>query len=256
VSSVIAALDDSAAAEPVIAVAIRLAELYNCALRAVHVREDGSEAASAAARVANVTLESVTGSPVDRLITAASEPDVRAMVLGARGRRGGRRPAGSTALALITAISGKPVVVVPPDVSHPGRIDRVLVPLDGSRASAVALAGTINLARQSGLETVVLHVREEGQLPRFSDHLQHEARTWAEEFIARNCPCPPEEVQLELRVGMPHEHVVQVARSSGVDLLALGWSQDISAGRAAVVREALARSPVPILLLPVEEQSR
>ena len=254
-STVIAALDNSAAAEPVIETAIRFGDLYEGVVRAVNVREDGSEAAEAAAREAKVEFESLSGSPVEGLIAAAQEPDVRVMVLAARGRPAGRRPAGSTALALITSI-GKPIVVVPPDVSRPERIDRVLVPLDGTRASAAAVAGTINLAREAGLEVVVLHVREEERLPRFSDHLQHESRTWAEEFIARNCPSLPEEVQLELRVGMAEEHLIQVAIGAEVDLVALGWSQDLDAGRAAVVREALARSSVPILLLPIEEHPR
>jgi nucleotide-binding universal stress UspA family protein len=253
-SVVIAALDNSAAAEPVVATATRLAELYSADARAIHVPEDGSETASAAARAANLQLESISGSPVERLTSAAGEPAVRAIVVGARGRPSGRRPAGRTALALITSI-GKPVVVVPPDVSRPERIESVLVPLDGSRASAVALAGTINLARESGLEVVVLHVREEESLPRFADHLQHEARVWAEEFIARNCPLPPEEVRLELRVGRPDEQLIQVALETDVDLIAMGWSQNLDAARAAVVREALTRSPVPILLLPVEPPS-
>jgi nucleotide-binding universal stress UspA family protein len=250
-SIVIAALDNSPASEPVVATAIRLAELYSAKTRAVHVREDGSEVAMAAARTANLELESVSGRPVDRLVAAAREPAVRALVVGARGRPSGRRPAGRTALALITSI-GKPVVVVPPDVPRPERIESVLVPLDGTRASAAALAGTIGLARESGLEVIVLHVSEEERLPRFSDHLQHEARVWAEEFVARNCPLPPEEVRLELRVGKPNEHLVQVALETEADLMAMGWSQDLDAGHAAVVREALARSPVPILLLPVE----
>ena len=180
---------------------------------------------------------------------------MRVMVLGARGRPAGRRPAGSTALALITSI-GKPIVVVPPDVSRPERIDRVLVPLDGSRASAAALAGTINLAREAGLEVVVLHVREEERLPRFSDHLQHEARTWAEEFIARNCPALQRRFNSSSASACRDEHLIQVAIEAEVDLVALGWSQDLDAGRAAVVREALARSSVPILLLPIEEQPR
>ena len=208
----------------------------------------------AAARTADLELESVSGPTVERLIAAASEPAVRAIVVGARGLPSGRRPAGRTALALITSI-GKPVVVVPPDVSRPERIESVLVPLDGSRASAAALAGTISLARESGLEVVVLHVSEEGRLPRFADHLQHEARVWAEEFIARNCPLPPEEVRLELRVGNPDELLVQVALETEADLIAMGWSQDLDAGHAAVVREALTRSPVPIFLLPVEPSS-
>jgi nucleotide-binding universal stress UspA family protein len=253
-SIVVAALDNSAAAEPVVATAIRLAELYSAETRALHVREDGSEAAMAAARTADLELKSVSGPTVERLIAAASEPAVRAIVVGARGLPGGRRPAGRTALALITSV-GKPVVVVPPDVSRPERIESVLVPLDGSRASAAALAGTISLARESGLEVVVLHVSEEERLPRFADHLQHEARVWAEEFIARNCPLPPEEVRLELRVGNPDELLVQVALETEADLIAMGWSQDLDAGHAAVVREALTRSPVPTFLLPVEPSS-
>lgn len=248
-TDVIAAVDNSAAAAPVIATAVRVAELYDATLLALHVREDGVEAAAAAARAAGVELETATGSPAEALVAAARQPAVRSLVLGARGTPGGRRPVGSTALDLITSV-GKPVVIVPPDIAHPGRIDSVLVPLDGTRSSAAALAGTIELARGSGVEVVVLHVHEEERLPAFGDHLQHEARAWAEEFIARNCPVPPEEVKLELRVGVPHEHVLDVAGTRGVDLVALGWSQKLAGGRAAVVRETLARSAVPVLLVP------
>lgn len=35
------------------------------------------------------------------------------------------------------------------------------------------------------------------------------------------------------------------------DLIALGWSQELAGGGAAVVREALERSRVPVLLVPV-----
>jgi hypothetical protein len=79
-SIVIAALDNSAAAEPVVATAIRLAELYSAETRAVHVREDGDEPATGAAKAANLELESVSGPPVDRLIAAAREPAMRAIV--------------------------------------------------------------------------------------------------------------------------------------------------------------------------------
>ena len=207
--------------------------------------------ARAAAEDAGLELETASGTPFEALVQAAREARTRALVLGARGTPTGRRPAGRTALRLITSVS-TPLIVVPPDARHPGRIDSVLVPLDGTPASAAALAGTIDLARGSGVEVIVLHVREHERLPRFSEHLQHEARGWAEEFIARNCPCPPEEVKLELRVGAPHEHVLDVARETGVDLIAMGWGQELTPGHAAVVREALARSGVPILLVPVE----
>lgn len=250
-TTVIAALDNSSAAAPVVATATRIAELYSATAHALHVREDGAGAARAAAEGAGLELETVSGSPIEMLIDAAEQPTVRAVVLGARATRGGRRPAGSTAMKFIASVS-TPLIVVPPDAPNPGRIDSILVPLDGTPASAAALAGTIELARGSGVAVVVLHVHPEGQLPRFSEHLQHEANTWAEEFVARNCPCPLEEVRLELRVGVPHEQLVRVVRETGVDLVAMGWSQELAGGRAAVVREALSRCPVPILLIPVE----
>jgi hypothetical protein len=33
-------------------------------------------------------------------------------------------------------------------------------------------------------------------------------------------------------------------------MIALGWQQDLTPPRAAVVREVLARTPVPVILLP------
>ena len=38
---------------------------------------------------------------------------------------------------------------------------------------------------------------------------------------------------------------------SSCDLIALGWSQELSADRAPVVRETLARANLPVLLVPV-----
>lgn len=37
-------------------------------------------------------------------------------------------------------------------------------------------------------------------------------------------------------------------------MIALGWAQELAEGRAAVVREALERSRVPVLLVPVAAQ--
>lgn len=250
-TTVVAAIDNSGAAAPVVATANRIAELYDATARALHVREDGIATARAAAERAGLELEIVEGRPIDALGEAERDPDVQAVVVGSRATSGGPRPAGSTAIEFVGSVS-TPVILVPPDIENPGRIESILVPLDGTSASAAALAETISLARRSGVEVVVLHVHEEERLPPFSEHLQHEARAWAEEFVARNCPCPLEEVKLEQRVGVPHEHLVQVVNDTGVDLVAIGWSQELVPGRAAVVREALSRCPVPVLLIPVD----
>lgn len=249
-SRVIAAVDSSAAARPVLDTAAALARLLGAELEALHVREDGDFAPRAQAAAVGVPLRAVRGPTVPSLVEAAKPGDVVAMVLGARGTPVGRRPAGHTALEVAAALP-KPLVIVPPSVAHPGRLRRLLVPLDGSAATAAALRGTIEFARGCALEVVVLHVLDEASLPPFEDQPQHEAASWAREFVARHCPCPPEELQLEVRVGSPSDHVLHVAAEADVDLVALGWSQDLSEGRAAVVRETLAKSAVPVLLVPV-----
>jgi hypothetical protein len=93
-------------------------------------------------------------------------------------------------------------------------------------------------------------VHDEGSLPPFTDQPQHETESWAREFLARYCPGVELE-RLHLRVGWPGENIVRVARELEVDMIALGWAQDLSPGRAAVVRAALERSSVPALLVPV-----
>jgi nucleotide-binding universal stress UspA family protein len=144
----------------------------------------------------------------------------------------------------------KPLVVVPPIRRVPERIERVLVPLDGTEASAAAVRAVIRLAEEQDIEVVVLHVQDEHAIA-FSDQPHHETEAWGREFVARWCRCPAGKVQLELRVGLPGEHVVDVARELDVDLIALGWRRNLEPGRAAVVREALGPSEVPVLLIPL-----
>jgi nucleotide-binding universal stress UspA family protein len=128
-------------------------------------------------------------------------------------------------------------------------IESVLIPLDATASSAEALREIVELAANAELRIVVAHVQQAWSLPQFSDHLPHEVRAWSEEFMARYCPSAVDSV-LELRVGEPHEHVLDILRASGCDLVALGWSQDLAEGHAAVVGRLLAESPVPVLLAP------
>jgi len=77
----------------------------------------------------------------------------------------------------------------------------------------------------------------------------HEVGVWSEEFIARNCPGALD-ARLELRIGEPREHVLDILRDSGCELAVLAWSQDLARGHAAVVHCLLAESPVSVFLIP------
>jgi nucleotide-binding universal stress UspA family protein len=244
---VIAAVANDAAASIVLSVATAIANLYAATAQAVHIGEEQA-ALAAAAQDAGVALRTIAGPPVERLARAAAAEDVAAVVIGARGARAGKRGLGSTALQLITVLH-KPVVVVPPAVASGRRIESVLVPLDGTMASAAALHETVMLARDAAAAIIVAHVQQRHSAPPFEDHRPHEADAWSDEFIARYCPSATD-ATLELRVGEPQEHVLDILRESHCDLVALGWSQDLAGGRAAVVRRLLAESPVPVLLAP------
>lgn len=99
----------------------------------------------------------------------------------------------------------------------------------------------------------MLHVYDEASLPLFSDQPQHELASFGHEFLARCCGASPaDELTFELRVGDPAEHCLRLAARLQADLVALAWSQDLAGGRAAVVRTLLARSRVPVLLLPID----
>jgi nucleotide-binding universal stress UspA family protein len=249
---VIAAVADDAAAMAVLSVAGAIAKLYAATPQAMHVGEEHAMLA-AAAQDAGVALRTVTGPPVQALARAASEADVVALVIGARGARAAEHPVGSTALQLITVLQ-KPVVVVPPTVARSRPIESILVPLDGTVASAAALHETVRLASDAAAEITVAHVQQLHSVPPFEDHLPHEVDAWSREFIERYCPSGTD-ATLELRIGEPHEHVLDILRESDCDLVALGWSQDLAPGRAAVVRGMLADSPVPVLLAPVSDDA-
>jgi nucleotide-binding universal stress UspA family protein len=249
-TTVLAALDTSACAQPVLATAARAAALFDATPRALHVREDESGQPRRLACAAAIELRETTGQPVPAIVDAAADPDVAALVIGARGVHGGPQPAGSTALEVITRVP-KPVVVVPPHPQPSEAFKRILVPLEGTRESSEALAETVELARRGDLEIVALHVHTPATVPAFSDQPHHEIRTWEHEFISRFAHGAHTEARLIRRLGTAAEDIVTVAHDTEAELIALAWSQNLDPGHATVVRRTLARSAVPVLLVPV-----
>ena len=247
---VIAAIDNSLAAGAVLATAGNLAQLFDAEVEALHVGEDGNGSARQAAELAGLEFRRIAGPTVPALVEAAAADDVAALVVGTRRLPVGGRPVGTTALDVITSLL-KPVVVVPPDALRRSALQRVLVPLEGTAATSLAPKGIIELAHDAELDVVVLHVHDAGSLPAFTDQPQHQARAWADEFVARYCPWGIGRVSMELRVGRPAEEIVRAADEAGAHVIALGWAQEIDWGRAPVVREVLERGRIPVLLVPV-----
>jgi nucleotide-binding universal stress UspA family protein len=246
-TKVLAAIDDSASARPVVATALAVAAALGATAEALYVRENHPPGPRDAADAAAVPFRQVDGDVVDEIAAAAAADDVAAVVVGVRSSPAAA-PAGHVALELMTRLA-KPLVVVPPGADPPLALRRVAVPLDGTAETAARVRPALDLATLAGIEVVVIHVCDEDRIPPFTDQPQHETPAFADEFVARYVPGGA--VQLELRVGVPADEVLGAALALDADLCALAWAQGLEHGRARVVKELLAHSPIPLLLLPM-----
>jgi nucleotide-binding universal stress UspA family protein len=248
-TKVIAAIDETDSAERVLATSKAIARLFGATVEAIHVCGAEQQMASRACDAAGVSLRLVEGDVVESLAAVGNLPDVAALVLGTRASPSRSKPLGSTALEVLVAVA-KPVVLVPPRGSPPGRIRLVLVPLEGTRSTSLAPADVLEVANDAAVDVLALHILEESNLPLFTDQPQHETDAWAKEFVARYCPRGLHSVRLALRVGSPDAAILAAAEETGADLVVLGWNQRLVPGRAAVVRRLVERGTLPLLLIP------
>lgn len=142
-----------------------------------------------------------------------------------------------------------PVLVVPSACANAQKhISHVLLPLDGSARTAAAVAAVTRAALDAGAQVRATHVFTPATVPAFWDQVAHTQQQWSREFLLRNLPGA---VRLDLHRGGTTEQVLAEAAQSDVDLVVLGWSQDLAAGHADTVRHALTDSEVPVLLVGV-----
>jgi nucleotide-binding universal stress UspA family protein len=245
-STVIAAIDNSAAARPVLVAATALARVLGADVQALFVAEDEGQTARFSAERLGVTFRRLAGEPLRQIARRAVADDVVAIAVGAR-RRVNQRRIGHMACAVANEIA-KPVLVVPPEAMPAQRLRTVLLAMKGTPASARGNKAMVDLASGTDLELVVVHVDDEASIPNFSDQAAHQTHAYAEEFLARYLHGVPK-ARLELRVGVPADEIVATSDSIAADLLALGWRQSKDNSRGAVVREVLDRSHVPVLLV-------
>lgn len=198
---------------------------------------------SASVRRIDLTEVPEPARKADRLLTELGEP---ASLLGVLSGGASLEQLGW----LVLQRARKPIVLVPA-ASCPGpqMISRALIPLDGTLESAAAVAETIELLADAGVDLVVLHVFDATTAPRFWDQAAHAEQAWQNEFLARYCDQPG--VRLQLRSGVPGEHVLDVAAAEQVDLIALGWSRQLDDMRAQTLRQTLRDARVPVLIVPI-----
>lgn len=246
-SRIVAALDNSPAARPVLLVARALGPVLGADVEAVHVADDEGDTAATVADSLGVSYRVLPGDDaLLAILTHAAADDVRAVVVGAR-RRLQSSELGHLARQITDSLL-KPTIVVPPEARPVDRLQRVAIALEATPAKARSLTDVISVAAGADLDVVVVHVDDDESIPSFSDQEAHETQAYADEFVARYLPGAGP-ARLELRVGEPADEIVKLAQQGTFDLLALGWPRD--PGRGAVARRVLGRSHIPVLLVSI-----
>jgi nucleotide-binding universal stress UspA family protein len=253
-STVIAAIDSSLAARPVLAMARTVAPLFGAGIVAVHVVEDPDgpspagrgHTAQAEADDAGIALRWLRGDAVRELSAAVADDEVVALVIGAHRHAVGGR-AGHLPLALASC-TDKPVIVVHPTATPPEQLRRVLVAIEGRPGRGKELKRAVELIEATGLEIVVVHVDDEASIPSFSDQVQHETEAYAAEFFGRFLP-GLSHARLELRIGDAVEQILTACDETEAELLAVGWPQTEAGGRGRVAHALLDRCTIPVLLV-------
>lgn len=250
-SVVLAAIDNSAAARPVLEFAGELAHLIGANVETVHVDDESGppRSADAIARSLHLPVLVKRGDIVLAITGRAKERDAIAVVLGARAVPAGASPAGHVTMELVQSL-GVAVVVVPPQAAA-RRLSRVLVAVEGDGESEALRHILQDLRPRHDLEIIALHVFEPDQLPMFGDQPVLETEAWAEEFGRRALSAGEGKIRLEVRVGDAARTLAEVGRELDVDLVALAWHRDLAGGHGRLVRTLLAEADVPVLLLPI-----
>jgi nucleotide-binding universal stress UspA family protein len=158
-----------------------------------------------------------------------------------------------------------PVLLVPSDRGPaPWRLQRVVLPQDGTPDTARAIRPAVDLAHRAEASLLVLHVsgvdtagpETPGTItaPRYVDQPHHEWPAWAQEFLDRVCSLSCDSMRLDIRMfiatGEPGPEIVRFSREHGGDLIVLPWHGCLDPHRAATLRTVMLNAPCPVLVLP------
>lgn len=238
---VLALMDDSPIAAEVRSIASTIARLIDAELDAVRVIEHGAPGGDDALRF-------VAGDPAETLAQELGAPDVEIGVIGARSIASKPELLGhvATSLVLRTLV---PLVVVPPD-ARPLASERltVVLPLDGDPSTSAAAVRVLRRLPRDLDDVVTVHVFDSTTVPMFLSSDQDQEIV-AQDFLATHTGTLSSRAQL--RLGRPSHEILDVARTEDADAILVCWGQDLTEGRAEVVRQLLAETTIPVILAPV-----
>lgn len=267
--------------------AIRLAELHDAELHLLHVLVlhasaamegmevfpgesearaalEGAAEHAEGSRVVHSVMRSIAAAPA--ILEYAEESGVDVIVMGSHGRRGLRRLfLGSVAEEVVRASSCPVLTVHRPKEGEAESVDvkKILVPVDFSVRTRMAIDHGVELAEVYGATLEVLHVVEVPTYPDFyvpvhvtSIDVPSVRQQAAEHLQELTAPLRDRlQVETAVRVGRTAFEIIEAAESGAVDLIVMpshGYSGLERALLGSVAEGVLRRSPCPVLTLKAE----
>lgn len=210
-----------------------------------------------------LVIDVEVGDPVERLAAFAERNPTSLVVVEtdpeAQSAEG--LAVGDLAAHVLEALRA-PVLLVPPGATP--RLERILLPLDGTPSTASALAPAGELARDLGASLDILLVgeahhgpqTERGAMspPQYVDQPQHEWPAFSDEFLHRFLTaighCPPEvPTQFHLGAGDPADEILRYAGDLASHLTVLVWHGHLEDQHGSVFRKVIERASWPVLVL-------
>ncbi len=199
-----------------------VAEIEDALEKAAHVRADEFIAPIGRPVVKAISRE-ITASPA--ILDYAEEHNCDLIVMGTHARKGfARLFLGSEAVEVVRR-STVPVLVVGPDHAEATTYKTIVVPVDFSAASKLALQQAAALARANGGRLIVEHVVDTRPLPPYAVDTVAEAER-EQALKAATAMLAQEnlgvEAELVVSTGAPHEQICQTAHDMNADLIVMG----------------------------------
>lgn len=263
-------LDASDRARAALPVAGALSEIMRATSRIVHVSERAfaspmdlvERLGLKPAMLQRSSVDARVGRPAAEISAAAKEMGARLIVMCTH--TASQQPPGILGTTALAVLGGAacPVVFVSPEQTLEGwRLRRVLVPHDGTPGVSIAVATTVELAKQAGAELLVVLAMGTGGVgpakpgslttPLYLDQPQHEWPAWAGEFIERfACHCPGRDLRMHvhLRCGRAGPEILRMAAEEAADLILLAWKGEWTHGHADVLKAVIRDAPCPVIV--------
>jgi nucleotide-binding universal stress UspA family protein len=205
--------------------------------------------------------------PPERLVAYAEDQDIDLVVMGTHGRRGVQRMLLGSVTEEVVRKAPCPVLTVRTDAEDAPKqaIRRILVPVDFSEASEIAVQHAKEIAQTYGAEIDLLHVVEEVVYPSaygveppyvpsqdVVTRVEKALGSMAREDIGY------EHVQISARIGYAPLTILDHVESNDIDLIVLATHGRTGLDRmllGSVAERVIRRAPTPVFIVKPDQKS-